>query len=347
VGLAALARIALGADLKGALAAVPAGPGVGQILGPDGQSLVIGTASNLRSWAGARLGLARKPPSPGGRARRPRTSLAGIATAVAWAEADGPFRQRLVYERLSARHVPPAARRDLRPPFFLHLDPRERFPRASVRAEDEGYGPFRDRRAAEKARDALQRAFALRPCDFSFEPDPALPLGLACLYAQVRSCAAPCLARVSEEGYRGLAAEAAAWLGDPRRRADAPAAIPSFVAAASPGARALVVDAGRRGVGLYPLRGGRVLDEAALVVARGELDAAVDRLEWPEADADAPSDWPWLAAWLASATRRASFVVVSEAASTGERRALVRGALGEAFATGVAGGNVGPSQEDR
>lgn len=339
----ALARVAFASDPGPALSAVPATPGVGQILGPEGRNLLIGIASNLRRWAASHLGLGRPRPAESGRKPRPKTSLAGIATAVAWVETDGPFAQRLAYERLAAPLLPATARRDLKPPAFLHLDPAERFPRVTLRASGEHalYGPFRDRRAAEKARGALQRLFPLRPCDYSFEPDPALPLGLACLYAQVRSCAAPCLARVSEAGYRALAADAAGWLGLPSRRADA-AAIPATVAGA--GGRALIVDAGRRSVGLYPVRGGRVLDGEALVVPPADLEAAVPRLAWPESVA-AP-DWPWLTAWLRGSKARASFVVVADSWSTSELDAAVRAALPAAFAAPAADGNVGATREE-
>jgi hypothetical protein len=339
----ALARVALASDPGPALEAVPAAPGVGQLLGPEGRNLLIGTASNLRRWAASHLGLVRPRPEKGGRARRPRTSLAGIATAVAWVVTDGPFRQRLAYERLAGPLLPASARRDLKPPAFLHLDPAERFPRVTVRATGEGalYGPFRDRRAAEKAKSALQRQFPLRPCDYSFEPDPELPLGLACLYAQVRSCAAPCLARVSEADYRGLASNAAGWLADPGRRGGA-AAVPASVAGAS--GRALIVDPGRRSVGLFPVRGGRVLDAAALEVPQAQLEAAVARLAWPETEA-AP-DWPWLTAWLRSAKARAAFVIVADTWSLSERLAAVRAALPRTFAPPAAGGNVGATREE-
>ncbi len=342
----ALARVELAGEAGRALEAVPGAPGVGQILGEGGQSLVIGTASHLRRWAASHLGLAPPRKALGAPARRPRTSLAGIATAIAWVEADGPFHQRLLYERLLARHVPLSARRDLKPPFFLHLDPLERFPRATVRGAGAGplYGPFRDRRAAEKARGALQRLFELRPCDYSFEPEPTLSLGLACLYAQVRSCAAPCLARVSEEEYRALATRAASWLADPSRRGDTPPAVPPIVAAADSG-RAVIVDAGQRTIGLFPLRRGRVLDAAALAVTPGELDLAIGLLEWPEPEG--ADDWPWLTGWLASPKRRASFVVVPEPISTAELRALVRAALPpRAFAGLATGGNVGATREE-
>jgi hypothetical protein len=340
VSLPALAFVPISGDVAGAIAQVPATAGVGQILGPEGKSLLLAGASNLRKWAGSHLGLG-KPAAPG---RRPKTNLASVATAIGWVEADAPFRQRLIYERLAAPLVPLSARRDLKPPAFLHLDPSQRFPRVTVRGTDGGphglFGPFRDRRAAEKARDALHRLFPLRPCDFAFEPDPALPLGLGCLYAQVRSCAAPCLRRVGEEEYRALAARAAAWLARPSARGEAPAAVPAIVAAAD--ARGVVVDAGRREIGLYPVARGRVLEAAAVSASPAEVEVAVARLDWTAGEGG--DDWPWLAAWLRSPKGRASYVVADDA--DGRLAAAVRAALPPRFAAPAPGDNVGATREE-
>ena len=341
--LPALARIALAGDAKDALGALPARPGVGQVLGPEGKNLVLAATQNLRRWAASQLGHAPAARA-GARARRPRTNLAGIATAVAWIETDGPFRQRLAYERLSAQLVPRPARRDLKPPAFLHLDVGDRFPRVSVRGLGPGplYGPFSDRRAAEKARDALQRLIPLRPCDYDFEPDPALALGLGCLYAQVRSCAAPCLGRSSEAEYRGLARRAERFLRDPGQRLDAPAALAASLGAAA--GRAVVVDRGRREIGLVPVRGGRVCDEALVTTPLDDLERAVLRLEWPQAGAG--EDWPWLTAWLRSPRARAAFVVVAEDLPREALALAVRSALEKPFARAAPGGNVRGTPEE-
>ena len=88
--------------------------------------------SNLRAWAASHLGQGRAA-APG---RRPRTNLAPIATAVGFSVTEGPFRQRLLFERVMAPLVPLSARRDLKPPAFLHLDPAQRFPRVSVRGAE-------------------------------------------------------------------------------------------------------------------------------------------------------------------------------------------------------------------
>lgn len=338
--LPALAFVALGDDAAEAVARIPSSAGVGQVIGPDGRSLVLAPAASLRRWAGSYLGLG-KPTATG---RRPRTNLRGLATEVGFAETQGPFQQRLLYERLAATVVPRSARRDLRPPAFLHLDPEERFPRVTVRVSAEGtarlFGPFRDRRAAERARAALHRIFPLRPCDYVFEPEPDLPLGLGCLYAQVRSCAAPCLTRVSEGDYRALAARAGGWLADPRARAEETTAPSAVVAEA--GAQALVVDVGRTKIGLYPIRAGHVMEAAAVMATQGSLEEATGRLEWPEAHG--PDDWPWLGAWLRSPKRRATYVIVRDPADRDGILAAVRTALAPRFAVPSEGDNVGASR---
>jgi hypothetical protein len=293
----ALTTVALGGDVAASLQSVPTGGGVGQIVGPEGRNLLIGKAANLRRWAATHFGLG-PPPRPG---VRPRTNLTGLAQAVAFAETASDFGQRLRYERLMARYVPLEKRKDLKPPSFLALDPGERFPRVLVR-EDAApalYGPFRDRAAAARARDLLYKRFQLRPCDYAFEPDPALPLGLGCLYAQVRTCAAPCLARVGEEAYRALAGEAARFLADPAARGDA---LPPWVRTVA-GQRALVAERTPSGWEIFAIREGHVVDDASADDAA--LAPALGALDW-----DAPAaadDRAWVTAWLYAPKRKGAW----------------------------------------
>jgi DNA polymerase-3 subunit epsilon len=185
-------------DTAALIATLPAVAGVAQFLGPEGQSLLIGRPSNLRRWAATQLG-AGKPPKKG---MRPPTNLAPITSGVGYVVTSSPFAQRLAYERLMGRYVPLAKRRDLKPPVYLHLDPAARFPRLTVRpsAADRAnlFGPFRSRQAAQAAIEALHQQFPLRPCDYTFEPAVDLALGLGCVFAQIGTCAAPCLVRTSE-----------------------------------------------------------------------------------------------------------------------------------------------------
>jgi hypothetical protein len=146
---------------------------------------------------------------------------------------------------------------------------------------------------------------------------------------------------MSEEEYRALAARAAAWLAVPSARGEAPPAVPGIVASAD-GARGLVVDAGRRDVGLCPVRGGRVLDDALVIASCAELEGAVSRLSWPEAGG--PDDWPWLTAWLRSPRSRASYLVVGDVAAPAELVAAIRDALPARFASPAPGDNVETTQ---
>jgi hypothetical protein len=305
--------IVLAGDLEEALQGLPPRAGVGQILGPEGRNLVIGRPAHLRRWAANQLGLGK--PAPKG--KRPPTDLSPIATAVAFAESTSPFHQRLLFERLMERHVAREKRRDLKPIAFLHLDPTERFPRLVVRGAAEelpsSFGPFRDRRAAERVRAALHKVWPLRPCDYAFEPDPQLALGLGCLYAQVRSCAAPCLARVSEAGYRGLAAEVAAVLDGGPRPQELEGVLPPFVANA--GARGVVVASNREGGELYPVWGGAVLEESRVSLDREALhpetralEAALASLRFQTREPPR-DDRPWLLAWLAAPRRGGAYLV--------------------------------------
>lgn len=298
-------EVALGGDLEAALRELPAAPGVGQLLGGGAKSLLLGRAANLRRWAAKSLG-GGKPSSKTG---RPALDLRGIATAIAYESTTSGFHQRLVFERRMAGLVPLAKRRDLSPAAFLHLDPAERFPRVTVRpfagAAAGLFGPFRDRRAAERARDALHKLYPLRPCDYAFEPDPHLPLGLGCLFAQVRSCAAPCLTRIREDAYRGLARDASRLLAG---EAEAEHAWrPAWVGALA-GSRGLVAEPGRDGVELYPVVEGAVADEQRAVASTAEqLEAAAAALRFT-CQHPARDDTAWFSSWLHAPKRKGHYL---------------------------------------
>jgi hypothetical protein len=299
--------VALEGDLAETLERLPRAAGVGRIVGPEDKVLLVGRAANLRKWAERHLGRA-KPSKKGG---RPPLDLSPVARAVAFEATTSDFHQRLTYERWMEPLVPREKRRDLKPPLFLHLDPSERFPRVTVRVgtpadPSRSYGPFRDRRGAEAAMAALHKVHPLRPCDFRFEPDPALPLGLGCVYAQVRTCSAPCLKRVSEADYRGLADQAAARLGG----AQEDEWRPPWVAAAT--ACAVVLEPGSAGLEVYPVRAGAVLDEHRFVAESVDAALAAARFTTPASPRD---DWPWLVAWLTAPKRKGRYVVLREDAT--------------------------------
>lgn len=290
------------------LSSLPARPGVAQLLGPGDRPLMTARPANLRRWVSNKLGASRSLP-PG---RRPRPELGKLASAVRYAVTPGSFEQRLTCERWLADVVPAPVRRDPHPA-WLELDLDARFPRVVVRsqvpARGRVFGPWRDRAAAERALKPLHRLFPLRPCDYTFEPDPELPLGLSCFFAQVRSCAAPCLVRVSEPDYRELARAAADFLGDPARRpVETQAWLPEHCQDAR--GRALVAERVLEQLDLYPVLDGAVLEARALRVPDAELEAALPGLSW-EPTPKVGDDRTWLSTWLHEPRRRAQWLSVA------------------------------------
>ena len=315
--------VSLGDGVDAALARLPAAAGVGQILAEGGRNLVIGRASNLRRWAAGHLGRARpKKAVPGKLPPRPPVDLTPIATAIRYATTSSAFGQRLAYERLMAQHVALSKRRDLKRPAYLHLRLDARFPRLTVEAAGgaQAFGPFRDTRAAARARDALHRRFRLRPCDFEFEPAADLALGLSCLYAQVESCVAPCLGRIGSDDYRALATGVASALGGDGER---PAEVPPWVGPA--GGRSLIVERVSDGLEIHSVAGGAVGDQPALAT-EDTLEAALGGLAWP-APEEGRDDTPWLNAWR-HARRGGVEVRVAEGETPAAVATRVRAALG-------------------
>jgi hypothetical protein len=328
-----LQTVSLEGGVDRALDELPDEPGVAQLLAEGGRNLLIGRGASIRSWTAARLGRGPRP-KPG---QRPPLDLTPVAVAVLHARTFTEFGQVLAFERLMGRYVPLEARPDLKPPWWIHLDPEAAFPRlsptSSPLAPGRHFGPFRSRAAAQDVIDRLHGVVPLRPCDFTFEPRPDLALGLGCVFAQVGTCAAPCLERISADDYRALSRDAQQRLaaGDDEALGLAP-----FVGDRD--AAAVVAEA--RGDGtfeLYPVVGGEVLeDELRLAHAqeaaepwplapafsepgielqplqqRGSATPAPPRpTPAPPRSTPAPPrvDWPWLSAWLHGRKRRGAWL---------------------------------------
>jgi len=61
---------------------------------------------------------------------------------------------------------------------------------------------------------------------------------------------------------------------------------------------------------LYPVRAGRVLDEAVILAPAEDTRAAIESIRWdePPPGAETASDWAWLSAWLHSPAGRGSWI---------------------------------------
>jgi hypothetical protein len=189
------------------------------------------------------------------------------------------------------------------------------------------FGPFRDRGSAHQALAALHKRFPLRPCDYTFEPKPDLPLGLGCLYFQVKTCAAPCVQHTGEEDYRRLATQAAHFLSAPwERPSEAGEPIPGWVGSEL-GSRAVIVENTPEGLVLHPVRDWAVLEDGVVRAAEVDLDDGLRRLRW-DAPVGQRDDRAWLLAWL-HAPRRAGVLVPLWTTEDPQAMALaVRAAVG-------------------
>jgi hypothetical protein len=185
-----------------------------------------------------------------------------------------------------ARYVPLAKRRDLKRPAYLRLDAAEPLPKLLVQPLPEGadvFGPFKDTRAATRARDALLKHFRLRPCDFDFKPAHDLPEGLAADLSRALDGA-------------GGVPEVPDWV----RRA---------------GGRSIIVEPVKDGLELYPVVGGGVVEEAAVAAKPDALEPSIDALAWTCVVLPR-HDTPWLNAWRhGKRTGREIPVAVGESAS--------------------------------
>ncbi len=263
-----LTTVTLEGGVDAALALVPAAPGVGQILAAEDRNLVIGRPSNLRRWVAGHLGRARPPKVVAGRIPpRPPTDLTPIAVAIGYVRTQSAFGQRLAFERVMARYVPLAKRRDLKRPAWLRVDGDAPLPRILVQPGPAGthvFGPFRDSRAATRARDALDKHFRIRPCDFGFKPPVGVPAGLA------------------EQITRALAAGAEI------------VEIPPWVQ--PPYGRSLIAEDVKGHLEVYPVAGGAVLEEGMLDTGVDGLEPAIAGIDWT-APLPPRDDVPWLNSW--------------------------------------------------
>jgi hypothetical protein len=299
-----LETVSLEGGVAAALDALPDAPGIAQLLAGD-RNLLIGRGASVRGFVASRLGRGPQP-KPG---QRPPLDLSPVATAVRHARTFTEFGQLLAFERLMATWVAAESRPDLKPPFWIHVDLEAPFPRLScvqkVPGRGRAFGPFRSRSTAQDAIDRLHGVLPLRPCDYTFEPHPELSLGLGCVFAQVATCAAPCLERITADAYRTLAREAVLRL---ERGDDATLGLLPFVSDRE--GRAVVTEVRADGtVELYPVHAGHVCEEAR-VEAESIEAAPVPRASARPGAAD---DWPWLSAWLHGRRRRGQWL--REAAS--------------------------------
>jgi len=183
-------------------------PGVYRMLDARGDVLYVGKARALKNRVANYLQVANLT----NRLQRmvSQTRRMEIVTTNSEAEA------LLLEAQFIKRFRPPynvLLRDDKSFPFILlrmdHDFPRIMKHRGARRAKGNYYGPFASAGSVNTTINALQKLFLLRSCTDSFFSRRDRP----CLLYQIKRCSAPCVGRISTDGYDELMQEAKDFLG--------------------------------------------------------------------------------------------------------------------------------------
>ncbi|MGO1174302.1 MAG: DEDD exonuclease domain-containing protein, partial [Actinomycetaceae bacterium] len=167
------------------------GPGVYRFVGPSGEVLYVGRATNLRQRVRSYFTSAEKRARIG--------EMVDLAAAVEEIPCATVLEARVRELRLIAELDPPYNRRSKRParlPWVRLTD--EAHPRVTITRSlgagelGSAIGPFTSHRAATRAVEAIQAAFPVRRCTTRL---PATPRAgaRACALAELGQCPAPCV----------------------------------------------------------------------------------------------------------------------------------------------------------
>jgi len=193
--------------IREALRTIPAQPGVYRMLDRKGDGLYVGKARNLKS----RVQNYAHPAGLSNRLRRMIAETSAVEIVVTHTEAEALLLECNMIKRLMPRYN--VLLRDDKSFPFIHLSADHDFPQLTkyrgARTQDGSYfGPFASAGAVNRTLVTLQKAFLLRSCSDSIFTARTRP----CLLHQIKRCSAPCVGRISREGYAALIDQARVFL---------------------------------------------------------------------------------------------------------------------------------------
>ncbi|MBI1377639.1 MAG: DEDD exonuclease domain-containing protein [Frankiales bacterium] len=198
---------------------LPDSPGVYVFRDSQGRALYVGKSGRIRSRVRTYFTASEK--------RTRMAEMVGIAERVDAIPCATPLEAEVRELRLIAELAPRYNRRSRNPERAVWVKlTAEPFPRLSVvrRVRDDAasgaayLGPFRSRRTAGEAVEALQAAIGLRTCTDRISPTRT---SSACALAEMGRCAAPCVGAVDVAGYAPLVEAARHALLDDVRAVEA------------------------------------------------------------------------------------------------------------------------------
>ncbi len=195
--------------IQGILANLPAKPGSYQMKNAEGKIIYVGKAINLRNRVRSYF---HADASHDNKTRRLVREIADIEWIVVGSELEA-----LILEmNLIKRHRPKYNIRlkdDKRYP-YIKISWNEPYPKITVTRQmtEDGaryFGPYTSAWAVYQTLDTLRRIFPYLTCDREITGQDKR----ACLYYDIKLCAAPCIGAVDLTGYRQLIADLMDFLG--------------------------------------------------------------------------------------------------------------------------------------
>ena len=193
--------------IAGYLRQIDNSPGVYRMLDEKGAVLYVGKARNLKK----RVGNYAKPGGHSGRIARMISETRSMMFLTTATETEALLLEQNLIKQLKPRYNV-LLRDDKSFPNILvsqeHDFPQIKKHRGAKKEKGSYYGPFASAGAVNRTLNQLQKVFLLRNCsDATFDARTR-----PCLLYQIKRCSAPCVGRISAEGYAELVTDAERFL---------------------------------------------------------------------------------------------------------------------------------------
>ncbi len=189
------------------LKTLDASPGVYRMLNAASEVLYVGKARNLK----ARVSNYARPSGHSGRIARMIHETASMMFLTTRTELEALLLEQNLIKQLKPRYNV-LLRDDKSFPNILisaeHAFPQIKKHRGKKSEKGAYFGPFASAGAVNRTLNQLQKVFLLRNCSDSMFESRTRP----CLQFQIKRCSAPCVGRVSAEGYGRLVSDATRFL---------------------------------------------------------------------------------------------------------------------------------------
>jgi excinuclease ABC subunit C len=182
-------------------------PGVYRMLNAASEVLYVGKARNLK----ARVSNYARPSGHSGRIARMIFETASMMFLTTRTELEALLLEQNLIKQLKPRYNV-LLRDDKSFPNILisseHPYPQIKKHRGKKSEKGAYFGPFASAGAVNRTLNQLQKVFLLRNCSDSMFESRTRP----CLQFQIKRCSAPCVGKISQEGYATLVADATRFL---------------------------------------------------------------------------------------------------------------------------------------